>query len=362
MNRRNRKTFQRLAPILKTMIAIVVLVGLVVAIRSSIGQWNEQADAIESELARIDREIELASQPDLDQLKAQRVALQASVPRLSNIDWRGVSLSGILYAFGLVPSGYVLRSGLETLGESSRLSTCLASQVLGHLGKYVPGKAMVVVLRVGGLSRDGVSPLPATVSVFMETFMMMSVGAALSCAIIMGLQVPAWIAWSAASVAIAASIPTAPPVLRQIVSRVVPRDVDLEADHRAGTRQSYRFFLVGWIAGLISWCLIGLSFGFLVKSIPTVEPLPATPSLMAIATCAIGLAMVIGFASLLPGGAGIRELVLTTLLATSVGTAHAMLSAVSARLLFIVVEAIVAAVAWLWLRRQSPPQSTESDA
>ena len=253
-----------------------------------------------------------------------------------------------------------LRSALETLGESPRLSTCLASQLLGHLGKYVPGKAMVIVLRAGGLARDGVGPLAATISVFMETLLMMSVGAALSCAIIIGLPVPVWITWAAASVAIAASIPTAPPVLRRIVAKVLPREAKGESMEEVDRNRGHRFFLIGWGCGLISWGLIGLSFAVLISSIPTARVMPTTPWLVAIATSAIGLAMVIGFASLLPGGAGIRELVLTTLLATSVGTAHAMLSAVSARLLFILVESLVASVAWLWLRRQHPSKSLKS--
>ena len=60
--------------------------------------------------------------------------------------------------------------------------------------------------------------------------------------------------------------------------------------------------------------------------------------------------MVIGFAPLLPGGAGIRELVLATVLGTSLGTAHGLLAAIAHRVLSIVVESILAAGSWFWLR------------
>ena len=58
-------------------------------------------------------------------------------------------------------------------------------------------------------------------------------------------------------------------------------------------------------------------------------------TLFAVSTAAIGLALVAGFASLLPGGAGVRELVLVTILGISVDSADALLTAIAARLVFI---------------------------
>ena len=75
-------------------------------------------------------------------------------------------------------------------------------------------------------------------------------------------------------------------------------------------------------------------------------------SLAAVSTAAIALAMVVGFVSLIPGGAGVRELVLTTVLATAISPVQALLGAIAARILFIVVESVCASVAWYWLSRQ----------
>ncbi|NND99442.1 MAG: hypothetical protein HKN47_19170, partial [Pirellulaceae bacterium] len=46
-----------------------------------------------------------------------------------------------------------------------------------------------------------------------------------------------------------------------------------------------------------------------------------------------------------------------TILATSIGTAHALLAAIAARIMFIAVEAICAGAAWWWLQRSTAAQS-----
>ena len=351
MNRLTRQTIRRFLPLIKIVIAIVVAIGLLIAVRSSLEQWNEQTASVEQQLTQLDREMAAASGSHREELAVRRSAIEATIPSLANLSWRGMACAALLYACGLVPSGFVLRSALKTMGESPRTSICLASQLLGHVGKYVPGKAMVIVLRAGGLSRDGIRPLTTTICVFMETFLMMAVGAALSGAIIIWLPVPTWMTWAAALVAIVASIPTFPGVLRRIVATVSTTETATVDPRQVDQRQSTSFFFVGWGWSLLSWLLIGASFAVLVSSIPSITPMPPMGSLFAVSTASIGLAMVVGFASLLPGGAGIRELVLTTLLATAVGSAHALLSAIAARLMYIAVEAIVALAAWLWLTR-----------
>ena len=114
-------------------------------------------------------------------------------------------------------------------------------------------------------------------------------------------------------------------------------------------------FMAGWAWSSLSWLLIGASFTLLVAAIPgftiaDAEDMPGVVELYLVCTAAISLAVVIGFASLLPGGAGIRELVVTTVLAVSLGATHAILAAIAARVVFAVVEGFVAMCCWLWLR------------
>ncbi len=337
---------QSLIRLAKWMIMIAVAVGLSLAIRSAIQGWREETEKLQVKIGQLDRSI--AATDDArrrEELISQKEGLQASVPRWSNLRWQWIGLAGLLYGAALFPPGMLLHRALRSMGETPRTGTTIAAQLLGHLGKYVPGKAMVVVLRSGALSRDGVRVLPATVSVFMETFLMMAVGAAVAGVVVCWLPVPGWIITLAILVAVAASLPTSPPVLKLVAARVS------QSEKSVGTKESVGLFVAGWFCSLVSWLLIGGSFTALIVAIPSPTELPEAAQLYAIGTAAISMAVVAGFASLLPGGAGVRELVLTTILGVSVGTAHALLAAIAARLLFILVEAILGASAWWWLRR-----------
>ena len=110
---------------------------------------------------------------------------------------------------------------LRVLGQRPRLLETLRAYYAGHLGKYVPGKAMVVVIRTALLHRVQVDPAIAAVSVFAETLTMMTVGALLAALIISlsvspvtrGLLVLAII------LMLVSGVPTWPPVFRFLVRR-----------------------------------------------------------------------------------------------------------------------------------------------
>jgi uncharacterized membrane protein YbhN (UPF0104 family) len=332
---------------IKTLIAISVVIGLAFAVRSAIDRWQHERESLRGEIAELDQALQRTADPAaVSQLKQQRARLQASVPRLNNLRWRWIGLASLLYAAALFPPGMLLHRALRALGENPRFSTAVAAQLIGHLGKYVPGKAMVIVLRSGALAQDGVRLVPATISVFMETFLMMAVGAAVAGLVIGWLPVPGWMTVMAILAAILASLPTLPPVLTRVAARVTGSKTAV------GSMQAVGVFIAGWVYSLLGWVLIGGSFTALIYAIPTASELPGPAYLYAIATAAISLAMVAGFASLIPGGAGVRELVLATILGVSLGSAHGLLAAIAARLVFIAVEATLGFLAWLWLRRQ----------
>ncbi len=347
----SRKSRKRMVRLAKWMIAIVVAVGLIFAVQSAIEGWRTENEKLRGQIADLDRRIKAQDDQRMrGSLIREKSRLESSIPTMANLNWTRIALASLLYAVALVPPGFVLAAAIRSLGERASLPTAIASQVLGHVGKYVPGKAMVIVLRVGGLSIDGVSVVTSTISVFMETLLMMAVGAAFAGIVVFWLPVQAWMMATAAVVAMLASIPTLPPILTRVAAKVAHRNP-------AGKKSQYtissaRFFIVGWAWSLLAWILIGVSFTLLVLAIPSPKSLPAPVILYAVCTAAIALGMVVGFASLLPGGAGIRELVLTTLLAQAVGPAHALLAAIAARLMFIVVEACCSGIAWLFLRKK----------
>ncbi len=369
---------KQLVRVAKWLIAVLVAVGLAWAGKSAVNQWQVENQKRLNQVAEIQIAIEFESDPQARfDLEQQCERLQASVASIGNLRWSRIFLAALLYAAGIFVPGFVLRAALQSLGERPRAKTAIASQLLGHAGKYVPGKAMVIVLRAGGLAIDGVRPVRATISVFMETLLMMAVGAAVACVVIVWLPVPQWMTWSAIGVALLASVPTLPPILKRVAAKVSGIDESSMSgsgqdetgagdgktlDQQAVT-SSARFFVTGWAWSLVSWLLIGASFTALVSAIPSVmedgaASTSSLPSLYAVSLAAIAFAMVVGFASLLPGGAGVRELVLTTILSTAVGPAHALLAALAARLMFICVEGVCAGGAWLWLQKQETETKT----
>jgi glycosyltransferase 2 family protein len=62
---------------------------------------------------------------------------------------------------------------------------------------------------------------------------------------------------------------------------------------------------------------------------------------------ACGLSIVIGFVSLVPGGAGVRELVLTMILSPIVGPTAALCCAIWLRITWLVTELIMASLSYV---------------
>ena len=350
--RTNRRVVVGLAKIL---VALLVGVGLVWAGQAALQQWRVESEKIRSQVAELDERIQIAADSERAGLLQEQDLLRRSEPSVANLRWDLICLACVLYALGLMAPGLVLHGALRSLGEHAWMTTTLAAQLIGHAGKYVPGKALVIVLRVGALRKDHVRPVQATISIFMETLLMMSVGAALAGIVICQLPVPPWMMWSAVGVAVAASIPTLPPILTRVAGKIAKIDIGALQSSGQATSSAY-FFMCGWFWSLVSWIFIGSGFTALVLAIPTGTVLPDLPTLWAVSTAAIALAIVIGFASLLPGGIGVRELALTTVLATSVGPVHALLAAIAARLMFVAVETGCAGAAWLWLRNRHASQ------
>ena len=69
-------------------------------------------------------------------------------------------------------------------------------------------------------------------------------------------------------------------------------------------------------------------------------------------TTSVSLAVVAGFLSLLPGGLGVRELVLDELMAEPFGAVVAIVSAVLLRLVWLLAELLVSAILYIGWKRQ----------
>jgi len=280
----------------------------------------------------------------------------------SQLDSGWLAAAGALYLAGLAPSGVFWHRVLWTLGQRPRLIESLRAYYIGHLGKYVPGKALVVVLRTVLIRSERVGTAVAAVSVFYETLTMMAAGAFLAGAILaVRFREQAGLAVLAAGLMLCAGVPTLPPVFVRLV-----RLTGVGSRNPATTNQlrqlRYRTLCSGWLAMLAGWLLIGGSLWAALRASGYESP-RATGDELLVCAAAAALAVVAGFLSLIPGGLLVREAVLLGLLTPVYGNAGALVSAVLARLVWLVAEVGISGILYplrLRTRRKEPlagPQS-----
>lgn len=253
-----------------------------------------------------------------------------------------LAAAGGLYLVGLLPAGLFWHRVLCVLGQTAGVGETLRAYYVGHLGKYVPGKAMVVVLRAGLIRSHRVDTTVAAVSVFFETLLMMSVGAAMAAAILaFWFRQHVLLCAVALGLMVAAGLPVVPPVFRRIVGWLrVGRASPTLADRLA--RLGWRTLFEGVAAMALVWLLLGASLWAVLRAMDVADVLLVAGLPLYVA--AVALAMVAGFLSLVPGGAVVRELVLTELMVPQFGQVVALISAVLLRLVWLGSELMISGI------------------
>lgn len=268
---------------------------------------------------------------------------------LRQIQYGWLLVAGGAYIAGLAPCAIYWRNTLVAMGQRPRWGELLRAFYVGHLGKYVPGKALVVVLRTGLIKSERVGAAVAAVSVFVETLTMMAVGALVAAAILaVASRDNPWLVALSLGLLLAAGVPLAPPIFRRIVRLLKVKKADPQIDVALGGL-TWRHLAKGAAGIAGGWALIGLSLWATLKAIPGADP--ALPADWPLLTACVALAMVAGFASLIPGGMGVRELVVIPLLAAPFGEVNAIVSAILLRVTWLAAEVAVAAVLTLAVRK-----------
>jgi len=214
-------------------------------------------------------------------------------------------LAGICYAVAYIPAAVYWRYAMQTLGQQPGVYETFRAYYIGHLGKYVPGKAMVLVLRSGLLSRER-TKLPVTAaSVFLETMTMMAVGAFVAALIAVlwfqqighGMQVPNSnkMLLLALGVMCGTMLPILPPVFHFVAKKC---RIELE-----GLR--FRTIAVGWALNIPVWFMLGLGFWLTMLGLGVQSNGVFHDVLYC--TLVVSMAVVLGFATPIPGGLGARE-------------------------------------------------------
>src|SRR5271166_5550299 len=75
-------------------------------------------------------------------------------PVHARVGW--LEMTVLFYLIGLGFSGVFWNWLVASLGERPRLVATLRAYYIGHLGKYIPGKAVGLLLRTGLLAESGI--------------------------------------------------------------------------------------------------------------------------------------------------------------------------------------------------------------
>lgn len=255
-------------------------------------------------------------------------------------------LGGVLYAAGLGTCAAFWRMAMRETDRDPAWIPTLAAYYAGHLGKYIPGKGLVLVIRAGMVRSSGVSVTAAAVTCVHETVLMMATGAAVAFAILLVVPAPhhGWLLVSSGVLAVGLGAVVFPPVVYragQLMSRALPLSYE-------GVRPC-RWRTVALGAGMIAggWVLIGLSLVAVLAG--THDPSKAVEN-WALLTAVVALATVGGFVSLTPGGLGSREWILSEVLGQVIGPAGALVAAATLRIVWLSAEVVAAGVFWVLLR------------
>lgn len=293
--------------------------------------------------------------------------LWGAIGELSQREWElrpdWLVASAAFYLLGLMPMGWFWHRVLVALGQFAPLSTTLRAYYLGHVGKYTPGKVMVVILRIGSLRKFLTSIRLAIVSILLETLTMMAVGAVLGAMFeIVETRLEMRYRIAAVAVAILALLPTLPPVARRLArislrstspSGDMPPEQSNSLDLEAALRGiNIPLLASGWIASLLCWVLLGLSLWATLRSIgmDQLGPISSLPFTIA----AVSIAVVGGFVSMLPGGLVVRDALLMQVLAPACGQANALVVALLLRLVWLVSELAICGILYIGAKSKGP--------
>lgn len=341
----------------RVIVALVVAVFFVLAAVDAARQLSGRMTEIDAELQTL--RLKLDREPQLDPLgvRDRIAALSAQQLTIENFGWGKLAAAAGVYTLGLVLCACFWHDCLAAFGSRVPLRISLAAHVLGHVGKYVPGKAMVVLLRVSAVARHaGVGRVPAALAVFIETLTMMASGATLAGIAVLMLPAEPWLRLLAGGLAVLALIPTLPPLFRLVIERLAVTRFGRGVDFKAAAFD-WSLMFRGWLWTGAAWSLFGLAFWLILLATPGVGEGADGWTGYLTATATIALAMVAGFLSLIPGGAGVRELVIIALLAPLAGAGPALAAAVLARLVFLFTEMATSAITWGILRSTEPVES-----
>lgn len=263
--------------------------------------------------------------------------------------WRGdftvrpswMMLSGAIYLVSLIFPAFFWYGLLHVLGEKPPVLMTLRAYYVGQIGRYVPGKFVGIIVRTNLLHGLGIRNRVAVLTIIYESLTTLASGALLA-GIVLTWQsaggAPPY--WKVMGLMLLLAIPICPGVFNFLVKKLAP---PAEETNGEVPRIKFATLLAGLTAGALCWAVQGLSLWALLNAILP-QPAALAGGTLALYAAFVALATLAGFLILLvPGGLGVRELVLQQLLAgqlASGGAAHGAVESVVAVLLLRLVWSI----------------------
>ncbi len=270
-----------------------------------------------------------------------KVTWQQIDPKQIKISYIYLFLSAVLYWLSMMCFGVFWARVTRDMGgkmsaiEGSRMF--LASQV----GKYIPGKAMVIVMRCGMVNKNRISVPLAAISSFFEALTMMGVGALVGAIFIAiaKLKDAGLLLLISMGMAVMFMVIVQPSIFMRIL-KVVSKPFNKNGDDLAKPVQ-YRTIVTSIHWQVIGWVLMGISMAICSAGIGK-----SLWNMQGLLLCVGGnaFATVAGFTVIfVPGGAGVRELAITKTLGYAIGPLGAVV-AIMFRLVQIIADIIALVV------------------
>jgi uncharacterized membrane protein YbhN (UPF0104 family) len=273
---------------------------------------------------------------------------------------------GLLYLLAHALWGGFWVRLLRSQGVRVSLPVGLRAYFFSQFGKYVPGKALVILIRVAMLrTAVGGKPLPVAITATYETLTSMAAGAIIGVALLPWVGVvPDVVSRNLGLVVAAAALPLVLGLLNKVAARRLAKWRGPDAPPLPSPPLG--LLVQGLLQGACGWCLLGVSLALAVQAVAPVPPAWTGPSYLA-DLGAIALAYVSGFFMLfVPGGLGVRELILEFALkprfapesGATLAAAQAVVIALVLRMTWLASEAVCAVGLYLWQPQSSGPDES----
>jgi len=300
------------------------------------------------------------------------------------IDWRYLAAAGVLSQLSWLPSTWFWQRLIELLGDQNlNRYPLIRAYFCGSLGKYVPGKAAVILIRSALAKKHGVSFVRASIASVVEAGAVMLVGCVVTVVFTLTVvppdAVPTWFidavprestSWSSLLLAVILLVLAMPIVAMPAnwiftkITHIIEKrsqfvsssdsDSNVNSAEETGNRESldptsgkltWQFLVSASLMFALSWAGHGLSLLLVLRSM---NPEILTIDAWTIATAAAAAGTSIGFfAVFAPGGLAVREGLIITILNPSMGGPIAVAAAGLYRLASLIAESVVAFILYV---------------